>query len=354
MNRIGAILAASLLATASAGCAQSATPGKAASPAPSALTTPETAASATPALVSADSVGLKIVSVGGPEGATRSGILCPLWIDRHNEIVLAFGGLQLSDAQVARLKQQAAAYWPNAGPYGSSALLPDGLRSVPGVVTSGPMPWPPPPSPFGGANYVYGPGCALEFQITNVGRTVVQVPSVGFMLTRAPEPNTQHYDLVDRCSVVPQRPSQCHVQLGGGPVGCSVYNAQVQLHGTALPATFEDAPVAVTPTGTCPTLSIGPAATAVLWISAVSNSALVYSATPVMTVDTVSGRRHVALTELVGTLAFADPSQFSCWRLQGTTFVEALTGASAVPLIGPATDQFANFKGWDSAGVWCV
>jgi len=166
MNRIGAILAASLLATASAGCAQSATPGKAASPAPSALTTPETAASATPALVSADSVGLKIVSVGGPEGATRSGILCPLWIDRHNEIVLAFGGLQLSDAQVARLKQQAAAYWPNAGPYGSSALLPDGLRSVPGVVTSGPMPWPPPPSPFGGANYVYGPGCALEFQIT--------------------------------------------------------------------------------------------------------------------------------------------------------------------------------------------
>ena len=49
---------------------------------------------------------------------------------------------------------------------------------------------------------------------------------------------------------------------------------------------------------------------------------LIYSILPRFTLDTAQGSQEVSPPQLANTLAFANANQFSCYGLQGTTFVQ--------------------------------
>lgn len=80
----------------------------------------------------------------------------------------------------------------------------------------------------------------------------------------------------------------------------------------------------------------------------------IYPVTPELVVDTSSGERTVSLVDLSGSMAFAAADQFSCWKLQGATFVKAIDGAAVFPPVDAQHNRFANFNSWQTAEVWCI
>jgi len=320
-------------------------------PAPGVSTTsPPTPSTVTPA-----SVGLNVVSVDGPTGNPPGGIRCPLWSDRTDQVVLSPELVGSDSVPASSLRQQAGAYWGLAttGARNVVTPLPAGLRRVPGVVTSAPSARPPTDWDLAGTNWFWGSGCSLDLQITNVGSSAVQVPKAGVRLTRRPETNTQHYDLVDRCSLAITRPIPCHPQLGGGAAPCQLYTAQVQLQVADAGTVFVDAPASAG-ASECPVLTVAPRATVELWVMAVSAQNDIYPVTPELVVETSSGERTVSLVDLSGSMAFAAADQFSCWKLQGATFVKAIDGAGVLPPVDAQHNRYANFNSWQTAGVWCI
>ncbi len=200
----------------------------------------------------------------------------------------------------------------------------------------------------------WGPGCSIDFQITNVGAGPVQIPSAGFQLNGTPQQNSEQYNLVDRCSFTSPPLEPCYPQLGGGPAACQLYDAQVELSTAVAGTLFTDSPSSKAENGPCPTLTIAPGATIELYMDGASHAALVYSVTPVLTVDTQGGHYLVSIPEAAGTMAFGDPSQFACYKLQQGALMKALTGADVFPTTDPASGTANNFETWAKAGVWCL
>lgn len=344
-----------MLIAAAVGCGQPAPSARATSslsPTRSVAPTP----TPTPTPMAPSSVGLNIVSVDGPTGGPPGGIRCPLWSDRTDQIVLSRELVGSDTVPAGTLRQQGEAYWKptTTGARNTSTPLPAGLRRVPGVLTSGPSGRPPTGSDLAGTNFFWGSGCSIDLQITNVGSAAVQIPVVGLRLTRRPEVNTQHYDLVDRCSVALTRPVPCFPQLGGGAAPCQLYTVQVQLSMGDAGAVFVDTPASAGVSGLCPLPTISPGATVELWIMAVSAQNYVYPVTPELTVQTKNGERRISLVDFSGSMAFASPEQFSCWKLQASAFIKALDGAAVLPPVDPKQGRFSNFNSWQTAGVWCI
>jgi hypothetical protein len=304
------------------------------------------------ATVSAASVKLNVVSVDGPHGKPPGGIRCPLWIDRRDQIV--FTAVTLGQTQLSQLQTDWNNFVNAGGLFDASKPLPTGLRRAPGAITSGLKPRPPIYTDIGGTSYFWGPGCSIDLQITNVGNAPVQIPAAGVLVSGTPERNTQQYNLVDRCSLTSPRPQPCHPQLGGGPVECQLYDTQVQLDNTQSNALVTDSPASRAEDAPCPTLTINPNATIELLIDAASHDSLVYSVTPVLSVDTQAGRYLVSLPDLAGSMAFADPAQFACYKLQQSTLLKALDGASVFPTLDPKSGNANSFESWQKADVWCL
>jgi hypothetical protein len=185
--------------------------------------------------------------------------------------------------------------------------------------------------------------CGAVLTLTNTGSTPIQIPKVGVQLKARPQQNSYQYRLIDVCSFLPQSQGQqenCAPTGGGGPGACSAYFATIQLGPGEQNAVFSALPSHEDPAYGihCGTLTIAPAAQVQLYIdfSFAPNTpkSLIYSVLPTLTVDTAQGNQTLALSQLVSTLAFAGVSQFSCYGLQGTTFV----------LVKPST----------SSPNWCI
>jgi hypothetical protein len=165
--------------------------------------------------------------------------------------------------------------------------------------------------------------CRAELSLTNTGNTAIQIPQVGVRLEERPQQNSYHYRLIDACTVIPQSQIDqfgCTPSQGGNP-GCAEYTASIQLGLGEKNDVFSAVPSAPG----CGALTIAPAAQIYLIFdfSLASNIPrnLIYSITPVLTVDTAQGGQTISLSQLVSTLAFANINQFSCYGLLGTTFV---------------------------------
>jgi hypothetical protein len=167
-------------------------------------------------------------------------------------------------------------------------------------------------------------GCEAVLFLTNTGKAPIQVPKIAVQLETRPQPNVYHYRLIDVCSVIPPADlsGECPPPGGGGPGACSVYDASIQLGLGEKNDVFSAVPGA---TG-CNTLTVAPGTEVDLDIrfSLATNTPqnLIYSVEPIFTVDTGQGDQSLLLPQLVSTFAFASANQFSCYTLQGTTFVQ--------------------------------
>ncbi len=166
--------------------------------------------------------------------------------------------------------------------------------------------------------------CGAELDLTNTGSTPIQIPQVGVRLEERPQPNAYTYRLIDVCTIKPKEPYGCLPQQGGQST-CSMYTASIQLGLGEKNDVFSAMPTGTDFNGgNCGPLTIAPATPVRLFfkfsLAANIPRNLLYSITPLLTVNT-EGEQTVALSHLVSTLAFANANQFSCYGLQGTTFV---------------------------------
>jgi hypothetical protein len=162
-----------------------------------------------------------------------------------------------------------------------------------------------------------GIGCHVTLTLTNTGNTPIQIPKVGVQLKASPQQNMYQYHLIDACSL---KVTYCPPSGESGGGACSVFSASIQLGLGKQNDVFS-----AVPRGDCSTLTIPPAAQVYLDLafSLAPNipQNLIYSILPVFTVITTQGEQTLSLPQLGSTLAFASANQFSCYRLQGATFV---------------------------------
>jgi hypothetical protein len=270
--------------------------------------------------VTAADAHLNVVGSRGITNAMPSGMHCPWLVRQVDETVLATDRTSYSVEEL-----------PEIGDYIDSEFrqaprpVPPELRKVPGVLV--------------------GSGtCSLAMEITNAGHSTIAIPEVRLRLTRAPDVNNSRYDLIDLCTVSRRNP--CPLQLGGGPGPCDFFYAQVVLQQAASDALFAGRPSAAT--GECPQLTLAPGETKEVEIDAHSIANLVYSVEPQLVVVDGTAVEGVPLPNLGGSMAFANPSQFSCYRLQSgalTQITEPITiGFSGVAgAVGQQHSTALNF-----------
>ena len=198
-----------------------------------------------------------------------------------------------------------------------------------------------PPSNIQGV--VGSSACAFELDVTNTGTSVVQIPRVGLRLTDSPVPNPAIYHVVEFCSVL-QSPRWCGPEIGAGPPPCAAYGVEVPLDDRPPGSDFLNVPAAVDyrTDQPCPPLMLTTQQTVTLVIGAYSMMPVIYHAVPVIEVIAPPSSGTAAFSELAAIYAFADPSQFACYKLSGSTFVLWEQGAAAY-------DFAANAR----AGAWC-
>ncbi|MHB8597612.1 MAG: hypothetical protein ACYDER_12475 [Ktedonobacteraceae bacterium] len=165
--------------------------------------------------------------------------------------------------------------------------------------------------------------CGANLMLTNTGNTPIQIPEVGVQLETRPQQNSYQYHLIDACSLI---------QCGPGPGSsgsCDVYNVSIPLGLGEKNTVFSAVPFAYNAgdpsSPNCGTLTIAPATQVNLIfyfpLAPKMPKNLIYSISPIFTVDTAQGKQTLSLPQLVSTLAFASASQFSCYTLQGTKFI---------------------------------
>jgi hypothetical protein len=287
-------------------CSASPPPG----PSPTSTTTRPPVTSPTPAAVQ-----LHVTATGGPSQG-RPGIHCPMWDTHYDSIVLAQGNATYTATDIAAMR----AYFLDT----FHQVPPATLRVVPGVMTASPATVDPrlyTPDSTSFDRGIGAPACALDLQVTNTGDQALQIGAAGFRLSQASQPNTSRYALVEACSVGDHlNRFPCPIQRGGGPGPCGVYTAHVSVGGGAAGATFEAQTRAVQRgLETCPELTISSGQTIELWLDALSASAVILSVVPYVVVTTARGTQRVEFPELADTMAFGDPSQFTCAALDRTT-----------------------------------
>jgi hypothetical protein len=175
-------------------------------------------------------------------------------------------------------------------------------------------------------------GCAIALQITNTDSSTVQIPQVGLQLTRAAEPNSTQYRLPDACSMQGLS-TYCGPNLGGGPVSCDVYTAQVELPvsgGAGASALAAPAAIASDRVSKCPPITLAPGQSVEVIVEARAAEPSVYSLQPVLVVTTGAGSTTVAAPDLAGIMPFASASQFTCYHRDGQALSPTWNGLDAL------------------------
>jgi hypothetical protein len=190
--------------------------------------------------------------------------------------------------------------------------------------------------------------CLGTMEITNLGSSPAQILGLDVRLTTTTQQNNYHYHLIDVCSLpttIPKNIFTCPItpagassdlvydfQLGRGDVN-TVYQGQLE------PDPYDP--------GNTGTLNPGEIVFVHVHFSLAPSTPannLIYSLTPELTVSSSSQQETFALTQLNSTLAFADTSQITCYKLQGNTFVPLPSNA---PLVSTGPNE-------NSAGTSCL
>ncbi len=169
-------------------------------------------------------------------------------------------------------------------------------------------------------------GCYGEMDVTNIGKTTIQIRSMNVRLTAIPRQNTYQYRLIDDCSLLPRQvpcqlggtaggtPGLYYFQLSKGNIG-QVYSSQNQV-------LFGQSPLGE--------ITLNPSDSTEIYASFDSSpDNLIYTILPELVLDTPAGQKAIALPKLAGMLYFANTSQFSCYSLRGDTFF--LLNDKAIP-----------------------
>ncbi len=165
------------------------------------------------------------------------------------------------------------------------------------------------------------PGCSVTLTLTNAGTMPIQIPKVSVRLKAPPQSNSYQYRLIDICSTSGLNLPYCPITGSAGGGSCSIYYAAIHLGAGKQNDMFSTSLVgnpgcsATIPPTTQITLNL------TFSLPTSGPQSLIYSIEPVFTVETTQGYQQVALPQLASTLVFASASQFSCYSLQGTTFV---------------------------------
>jgi hypothetical protein len=167
--------------------------------------------------------------------------------------------------------------------------------------------------------------CNASLQITNTSAQSLQIARAGVKVVGRSVANSFPYALVDLCTI--ESPSnRFSVHCGGGslPVGACEYLAKVQVAALTENSEFS-APVSATvhfPNGTqiaCPeyTLQPGHTVSIALEIDRPANQTnVLFRVIPELTLTDGAGTtQQLAFPELGSNLAYADPSQFTCYGL---------------------------------------
>jgi len=222
----------------------------------------------------------------------------------HGNLVLASDRTKYDSGEVQQMRSYATAYWSRGE---ALPTLPSAFSWVSG-----------------------GLGCDLDLQFTNPGDATIQLQSMNLRLLNDPMPNNRLYRLIEICSLIP--PGACPGEAGGGAA-----NFYFQLSTGNVKAgkvfTPENPFGANEGEQTIPKndnlfihvniVSGGPFEFQTTPSPSTPNN-LIYSIIPELVLDTTSGQQTVALPALSSTLYFS--TQFSCYALQGSTFVPNTKG----------------------------
>ena len=167
-------------------------------------------------------------------------------------------------------------------------------------------------------------GCFGELQITNTGQQTVAVSAIHAAFTSASAANGYAYRLIDYCSLVKCITCQS-TPVCGTSVNCQ-YFASLNLHpgpaGTQLEAPIQSQ---LPQEGQCPVpLVFHPGDFYPIDILVDSQApSQIYHLQLSLTLDTGAGPQTLTLpSSFNSAIVFAASSQFTCYGLQGTTFVQ--------------------------------
>lgn len=166
-----------------------------------------------------------------------------------------------------------------------------------------------------GGGYIYN--CGISLGLTNTSQNSIQISNVGVQLAGDTQQNNYHYRLIDICTII----TSC--KLGGGPGDCSQYFATIKLGTGSINTVFSAIPEGRD--SSCGELTLNPGDAKTLYVYIYSAQNLIYSVVPQLVLTTADGPNTLTLTDLTSTLAFANGSQFTCYALNGDSFVAETT-----------------------------
>lgn len=163
--------------------------------------------------------------------------------------------------------------------------------------------------------------CGETLQVTNIGNAPVQISQVSIQFATDTHVSTQHYNLVDLCSL---NSSLCFI-AGGGQGG---YTANFDLDSsgkanTIMPAITWGSATRDSSSNQVPSLKPGEVIKIYLAYLGKSSN-LSFSFVPMFTLDWPgTGKQAIyPASQLQSAFTFASASQFSCYTLQGQQFTE--------------------------------
>ncbi len=167
-----------------------------------------------------------------------------------------------------------------------------------------------------GSTGSHNDSCSGNLQVTNIGKSAIQITGVNMRLLSNAQLNRYHYRLIDLCSI--------NLRVCQPPFGLFIsntysFNLSMAKANTVFFGQFQGNQPFF---GNQPLLD--PGQVALLRLYFYSSKNLIYSVAPEITVSLVNQQTTYTLSQLTSTLAFANPGQFSCYQLQsnGNTFTQ--------------------------------
>ena len=162
-----------------------------------------------------------------------------------------------------------------------------------------------------------GSQCTIHLQITNITNGGFQINLAGVQVIGKPQPNNYQYRAIDICSIT----DDCVAASGPGP--CSLFGVTVNLSPDMAPSAMVK-PKNLQPeaSGLCSKLYLRPKDVADFIISLTSTKPYVYSVVPILSVTNSKGSSFVTIPSMASAIDFITSKQISCYKLQGTQFVQ--------------------------------
>jgi hypothetical protein len=161
-------------------------------------------------------------------------------------------------------------------------------------------------------------GCLEQLEITNLGNNPTIIGSMSVQLTSIrTQNNSTHYRLIDSCTLG----ALCYGGTAGGGPQIYYFLFKAESPNTVLTPASKDVSADYQ---CCTDVVLNPGDIIPVVIFFASLDPFAFSIVPNLVLDTqIRAQQIIALPQLATTLYFANPNQFSCYALQGDTFVPA-------------------------------